>query len=192
MRAASRIWPPPSLLSRKILCTAYVGAPFNSQTAWKLQTLHSATALRVIARHLKEGFKLDSIERRGTGFRIDLVFVKPTVGTRIVEVKSANKLREVHKLQASLYSNDQYNEVVVSNRHQDIIISPEFICEARNRAQRTREILAKNPEKAAVSYTPHPDVCSTCANESCPFIGLNKEETVQPPPNLPCFYEFSE
>ncbi|HKM75396.1 MAG TPA: hypothetical protein VJZ32_03160 [Candidatus Bathyarchaeia archaeon] len=180
----SAIWPPPSLLARKILCTAYVGAPFNSQTAWKLQTLHSAAALRVIARHLKEGYKLDSIEKRGTGFRIDLVFVKPMIGSRIVEVKTARKLQEVHKLQASLYSNDRYNEIVVSNRNEDVVLTPEFICNARERAHRTREMLAKNPEKAAVNYTPHPDVCRTCANESCPFLGLSKQNEAD---SLPFF-----
>jgi hypothetical protein len=183
MKTISTIWPPPSLLARKILCTAYVGAPFNSQTAWKLQTLHSAAALRVIVRHLKEGFKLAEIEKRGTGFRIDLVFSKPAVGTRIVEVKSANKLREIHKIQASLYPKDQYDEVVVSTRNEDHLLTAEFIDSARERARRTREMLSKNPEKAATSYTPHPDVCYTCANEACPFLGMSKQIEVDSPPD---------
>lgn len=132
------------------------------------------------------GYKLDSIEKRGAGYRIDLVFVKPNVGTRIVEVKSANKLREVHKLQAALYPNNRYNEIVVSNRHQDIILDHQFIYEASARAQQTRELLSKNPQKAAVTYMPHEDVCYTCANESCPFNGMNKElaAAADPPSEL--------
>ncbi len=192
MKAVSRIWPPPSLLARKILCPAYVSAPFSMENASKFHGLHATAALRVIARHLKLGYKLDAIEKRGTGFRIDLIFVDPTDKTRLVEVKSANKLREVHKLQAALYPNDQ-NELVLSNRHEDIVLDDQFIWEARERARLTRELLAKDPKKAAVNYKPHEDVCYTCANESCPFNGMNKEtQSVDMPLPVFPFGDFSE
>jgi hypothetical protein len=174
MNVVSKVWPPPFLLARKVLCAAYTSAPFCSQTASKFQGLHACAALRVIARHLKMGFRLDSIEKSGAGFRIDLAFAKPSVGSRMVEVKSANKIREVHKLQAALYPNDQYNEIAVSNRHEDIILDPAFIYEARTRAQRTLQLLNKDPKKAAVSYMPHEDICYTCANSECPFLLTSK------------------
>jgi len=44
-----------------------------------------------------------------------------------------------------------------------------------------------DPEKAAIKYTPHEDVCYTCANESCPFNGLHKQNEVDPPSDLPFF-----
>ena len=190
MTQLSRIWPPPSLLARKILCTAYVSAPFDAASASKFHGFHASAAIRVISRHLKMGYKLDSIEKRGVGFRTDLVFTKTDVGSRLVEVKSANKLREVHRLQAALYPNDRYNEIVVSNRHEDSVLTPEFISQARGRANVARQMLSQNPDKAAVKYTPHEDVCYTCANEACPFNGMSKEP--EPPANLPsfAFYDF--
>ncbi len=190
MTQLSRIWPPPSLLARKVLCAAYISAPFDSESASKFHGFHASAAIRVISRHLKMGYKLDSIEKRGAGFRTDLVFTKPNVGSRLVEVKSANKLREVHQIQAALYPNDRYNEIVVSNRHQDLILTPEYINEARGRAHLTREFLSHNPEKAAIRYTPHEDVCYTCANEACPFNGMNKQNEVDPPPHLPFYVDY--
>jgi len=190
MKALSRIWPPPSLLARKVLCTAYVSAPFDSESVSKFHGLHASAAMRVISRHLKLGYKLDSIEKRGAGFRTDLIFTKPNMGSRLVEVKSANRLREVHQIQAALYPNDRYNEIVVSNRHQDLILTPEYIEEARGRAHLIREFLAHDPEKAAIKYTPHEDVCYTCANESCPFNGLHKQNEVDPPPDLPFYVDY--
>lgn len=171
MKAISKLWPPPSLLARKILCPAYVSAPFNSRDAFKFQGMHASAALRVIARHLKMGFKLGAIEKGGAGFRIDLIFEKSDAGRRLVEVKSSKKIREVHKIQAALYPRDKFDELVVSNRHEDLILDPEFIYNAKWRGEKTRELLAKDPKKAAVSYVPHEDVCYTCANESCPFNG---------------------
>jgi hypothetical protein len=42
--------------------------------------------------------------------------------------------------------------------------------EVRTSANITRECLDKQPELAAVSFTPHPDVCSTCRNLRCLFF----------------------
>jgi len=104
--------------------------------------------------------------------RIDLVFETPTGRTRIVEVKSAKEIREVHKIQAALYRKDLGDEVVVSNRSQDVVLDPGFIYQISVEAEDVREFLAKDPKKAAVTYRPHKDACYTCGNTACPFLGM--------------------
>ncbi len=174
-------------MSKKLLCTAFVAAPFDPENAIRFHQLHAVAAMRTISRHLRAGFKLDSVEKPGRGCRTDLVFTKPDVGIRLAEVKSSNKIREIHKLQAALYENERYDQIVVSNKHEDIILSPEYVMEVRARAHRVREFLARHPDKAAVAYTPNSEICRFCINESCPFIGANKQDKENPPPDLPFF-----
>jgi hypothetical protein len=192
MKPLSKIWPAsPSALSKKLLCTAFVAAPFDPENAIRFHQLHAVAAMRTISRHLRAGFKLDSVEKPDRGCRTDLVFTKPDVGIRLVEIKSSNTIREIHKLQAALYENERFDQIVVSNKHEDIILSPEYVMEVRARAHRVREFLAQHPDKAAITYTPHADICKFCINESCPFLGAKQEEE-DPPPNLPSFYDFDE
>lgn len=171
----SPIWPTPSLLSKKILCPAYRPAPFDKNQIQKFLGFHATTAVSVIARHIKRGYRLKDIEKRLRGVRIDLVFETPTGRTRIVEVKSAKEIREVHKIQAALYRKYLGDEVVVSNRNQDVILDPGFICQANSEADDVREFLARDPKKAAVTYRPHKDACYTCGNTACPFLGIQND-----------------
>jgi hypothetical protein len=138
----------------------------------KFLGFHATTTVSVIARHIKKGYRLKDIERRLRGGRVDLVFEGPTGRSRIVEVKSSREIREVHKIQAALYRKYVGDEVVVSNRNLDVILDSEFIYEANNQADKTREFLATDPKKAAVTYRPHKDVCYTCDNTACPFLGM--------------------
>ena len=54
----SEIRLPPSLLAKKILCLAYVPAPFDEEFRFRFRALHSMSAIRVIARHLRLGYIL--------------------------------------------------------------------------------------------------------------------------------------
>jgi hypothetical protein len=133
------------------------------------------TAIRVIARHLQLGYRLMEVERGGNGYRIDLLFEAISTGRkRLDEVKSSRTIREVHCIQAALYAtlhlHTIVDEIAVSNREKDEILSSEFIDDVRRRAEITREFLENNVEAAASRYTPHKDVCYTCANEACPFL----------------------
>jgi hypothetical protein len=164
----------PSNLARLILCPAYIGAPFDPESRLKFQGLHAIAVLRVIARHIKQGFLLKSLERRGRGFRIDLEFQKPDGKIRIHEVKSARELSEVHRIQAALYwENGRCDEVVLSNGTTDEVLASEYIEEVRRRAEATRRLLRDSPERAANSFTPNPCVCRTCTNHRCPFLSIN-------------------
>lgn len=171
--AISDIWPTPSLLSKKMLCPAYRPAPFDKNQIPKFLGFHATTAVSVISRHIKKGYRLKDIEKRLRGMRIDLVFESPTGRTRIVEVKSSREIKEVHKIQAALYRKYEGDEVVVSNRNQDIILDPGFIYQTNNEADDVREFLASDPKKAAVTYRPHKDACYTCGNTACPFLGIH-------------------
>jgi hypothetical protein len=161
----------PSLLARKVLCSAYVASPFTPEDRFRFQGLHAIAAIRVIARHLKVGYRLRCVELCGKGYRIDLLFEADSSGrTRIVEVKSSKRICEVHRIQAALYDHPMADEIVVSNRESDETLSARFIQDTRRRAEITRQLLASDPEHAASKYTPHSDVCRICANSACPFL----------------------
>jgi hypothetical protein len=175
MNVQSTSEPSPSLLARKILCSAYVPAPFNQEDRFRFQALHAIAMIRVIARHIRSGYRLTDIERRGKGYIVDLLFQAISSGIkRLDEVKSSRTIREVHRIQAALYAtlhlHTIVDEIAVSNREKDEILSSEFIDDVRRRAEITREFLENNVEAAASRYTPHEDVCYTCANEACPFL----------------------
>lgn len=107
------------------------------------------------------------------------MFETPTGRTRIVEVKSSREIREVHKIHAALYRKYIGDEVLVSNRNQGVVLDPRFIYATNNEADNTREFLASDLKKAAVTYRPHKDVCNTCGNTQCPFLGM---QPVSPKP----------
>ena len=172
---------PPSLLARKVLCTAYVSAPFNERERLRFHGLHAMTVVRVIARHLKMGYRLKTVERGGNGYRIDLLFEAIYSGkTRLAEVKASKRIREVHRIQAALYPHASADEIVVSNRETDEVLSSKFIQEIQRRAELTRQSLMDDPAHAATTYTPHLDCCYTCANSSCRFLGKAQPTATYP------------
>jgi hypothetical protein len=124
--------------------------------------------VKVIVRHLRKGFNLIGAEVAGKGFRFDLLFrLSPSGKTRLVEVKSSRQIKEAHKIQGALYR--QYSnadEIVVSNRETDEILTVDFINDVLARA---RDLYAMDPKVAATTFTPQADCCSTCANMKCPY-----------------------
>jgi len=179
----------PSLLARKILCIGYVPAPFRESDRLKFQGLHAMTTIRVIARHLQLGYRLMKVERGGGGYRIDLLFESISTGRkRLNEVKSSKTIREVHRIQAALYAalpvHINIDEIAVSNKEIDEILSPDFIEEVQRRAQFTRQLLIANPVTAASTYTAHEDCCYICENKSCPFLPTQPHSKPQLPPRV--------
>jgi hypothetical protein len=169
MTAIARI--SPSRLARLVICPAYIPAPFDSESRLRFQGLHAIAVLRVIARHIKQGFLLKSVERWGRGFRIDLEFQKPDGRIRIHEVKSARQLTEAHRIQAALYwGGDQNQEVVLSNGSTDLLLPQDYLEKVRQQAEATRAFLRDRPDEAAVTFRPDPCVCRYCGNQRCPFL----------------------
>jgi hypothetical protein len=174
----------PSLLARKILCMGYVPAPFRDSDRLKFQGLHAMTTIRVIARHLQLGYRLMKVEQGGGGYRIDLLFEAISTGRkRLNEVKSSKTIREVHRIQAALYvpllMPMNIDEIAVSNKEIDEILSSNFIEEVQRRAQSTRQLLIADPVTAASTYTVHEDCCYVCENKSCPFLSTQPQSKPQ-------------
>ena len=170
----------PSLLSRKTICPAFVPAPFDLASRLRFQAFHSAAMLRVIKRHLRLGFILRAIEaRNGNGFRNDLSFEDSCGRLRVVEVKSAKQLAEVHAIQAALYWTPNC-EIVVSNGDEDRVLSEDYVRAVQNQAQATCQLLREHPEVAGSTFNPVPEVCRACANEHCPFLP-HKQGFIQRP-----------
>jgi len=161
----------PSNLSRLIICPAYIAAPFDEENRLKFQGLHALAMLRVIARHLKQGFQLKSVERSENRVRIDLEFQSPDGRDRLHEVKSARELTDVHKIQAALYWNgDGNHEVVLSNGSKDIVLPREYLEKVHREAEATTAFLRDFPDEATIAFRPNPTVCRYCANDQCTFL----------------------
>jgi len=136
------------------------------------------TMLRVIKRHLQLGFILRAVEARNeNGYRNDLSFMDPQGKLRVVEVKSAKQLAEVHAIQAALYWTPEC-EVVVSNGNEDRILSDEYVCAVQKQAQTTRQLLTDHPEVAGSMFNPVPEVCRICANKHCSFLP-HEQDSIQ-------------
>jgi hypothetical protein len=160
----------PSSLSRKMICPAFVPAPFDPASRIRFQAFHAMAMLRVIKRHLLLGFTLKAIEARNrNGFRNDLSFEDPRGKLRVVEVKSAKQLAEVHAIQAALYWAPEC-EVAVSNGTEDRILSEEYVRAVQKQAQMTCQLLTEHPDVAGSTFNPVPEVCRICANKHCPFL----------------------
>jgi len=169
----------PSRLARLVICPAYIAAPFDEENRLKFQGLHAIAVLRVIARHLKQGFLLKSVERRGRGLRIDLEFQKPDGKIRVHEVKSARELTEVHKIQAALYwDGDGNHEVVLSNGSTDVVLPQEYLEKVHREAEATMAFLRDFPDEATIAFRPNPAVCRYCANDQCTFLAGRLAATI--------------
>jgi len=169
----------PSNLSRLIICPAYIAAPFDEENRLKFQGLHALAMLRVIARHLKQGFQLKSVERSENRVRIDLEFQSPDGRDRLHEVKSARELTDVHKIQAALYWNgDGNHEVVLSNGSKDIVLPREYLEKVHREAEATTAFLRDFPDEATIAFRPNPTVCRYCANDQCTFLAGRLAATI--------------
>jgi hypothetical protein len=131
--------------------------------------LHAMAIIRVIARQLRFGCRLEAVELRKNRARIDLVFRTPSDARRIHEVKSSRELREIHRLQAALYWQADVDEVVLSNGQMDIMLSQDYIDSVQVQAKRVQQLIVDHPDIAATTYKPNAETCPTCANQSCPF-----------------------
>jgi hypothetical protein len=164
---------PPSLLAKKILCLAYVPAPFDKKELLKFLGLHAMSMIKVLKRYYRTKlWILLSPEHARSGCRVDLLLLNVlTLTVRMVEVKSARVLRDVFKIQAALeFPCSGADEVAVSNGETEELLRQSFIEETLAKKKKVEETLAKDPEGAARTYTPHPDACYTCANMRCPFL----------------------
>ena len=161
---------PPSLLSRKMVCSAYLPAPFDNADRFRFQALHAIAVLKVVRRHLKLGYRLQALEHRENGSRVDIWFETPQGKMRMNEVKSAKNLNEVHVNQAGLYWTPKWDEAAVSNGDRDLVLTVDQIRKVQQQAKLVRELLINQPDLAASTFTPSNGVCNTCVNHKCPYL----------------------
>jgi len=159
----------PSLLSKKMVCPAYVPSPMSSKDRFLLMGIHALTVLKVISRHLIQDYNLERIEAKVYNGRIDLIFSRKgdAEKKRRVEVKSAKQIHIYAKYQASLYWNGK-DELVVSNSAADIVLPHEFIEDAIRLAEETDAFIAEHPDEAAKTYRPQEGICRICGKHGCP------------------------
>lgn len=170
---------PPSLLAKIILCLAYVHAPFDKRELLKFLGFHAMTMVKVLKGYYRtKRWILLSPEHAGNGCRIDLLLLHLLTGiVRLVEVKTSKRIREVHKIQAALcFPYSGADEAAVSNGEIEELLSPSFIDHTLTKKKIVEEILAKDPLRAARTFTPHPDSCYTCRNMSCPYLRNRETE----------------
>jgi len=90
---------------------------------------------------------------------------------RLVEVKTAKRIREVFKIQAALYFPlSGADEAAVSNGVAEELLTLAFIERTQTQAKVTSQLLSTDPLGALKTYTPHEDACYTCGNKTCPFL----------------------
>jgi hypothetical protein len=151
-------------------CSAHIPSILSEEKGSLLRGLHSSAMVKVARRHIKNGWALTALEMVVPGCRIDLVFWKQGC-IRVVEVKSANRIREADKLQTALLSAFvDAKEYVVSNGREDHILDQAFIEQALMQADETHRFLVNNASRASATYTPHEDVCYICGNTRCPYL----------------------
>jgi len=157
-------------------CSAHEPSPLSEEKAALFRGLHSPAMIRVTRRHVKNDWILIGVELVVPGCRIDLVFAKQG-RIRVVEVKSANRIREVDKLQTALLSAFvDVEEYVVSNGREDQILDERFVEQTLVQADKTHQFLISDPLRATRAYTPHGDVCYTCGNMNCPHCLRDRED----------------
>ena len=157
---------PPSILSKKMICPAYITSPMRNEDRLRFLGFHAMTVQKVIARHLEMGCILEGIESKANRGRVDLIFRHANGKKRQVEVKSGKKIYLYAQYQAALYWNGR-DELVVSNPIEYMLLSQEFIEKAINLAQETETFLTNYPEKATELFKPSSDLCRICGNNKC-------------------------
>jgi Holliday junction resolvase-like predicted endonuclease len=117
---------------------------------------------------LEDRLGILDIEAPVNGGRVDIIAKAPDARTVGVEVKAhQGELREVDKVQAALYFSPQLQAIAVANRRKLQMLTADYLQEVRVAAHITQEFLDAQPELARVAFTPHRDLCRTCANYLC-------------------------
>ena len=110
------------------------------------------------------------MERRSGGFNgtVDLVFETKDGQMLKVEVKSSNNLRQPQILPSILY-HETGDRIAVASFNE--ILEPEdwLIEPVKTTAKEVNQFLQEFPNEAAETYTPHKELCPSCANMKCPF-----------------------
>lgn len=164
---------PPSQLSKKLLCLAfnpkeYVREPFEKRQQFEILSRISLT--KAIIALTRKGYRLAEVERRSGGFNgmVDLVFETKDGQMLKVEVKSSKNLKQPQILQSILY-HETGDKIAVASFNEILEPADWLIEPVKTTATEVNQFLQEFPDQAAETYTPHKDLCPSCANMKCPI-----------------------
>ncbi len=163
----------PAQLSKKLLCLAFTPKEYLREPVEKRQQFEILSRLsltKTIIALSRKGYRLVETERSSGQFNgmIDLVFETGGGQMLKVEVKSSKNLKQPQILQSILY-HEAGDKIAVASFN-EILEPADWIIEpVKSVAMEVNKFLQEFPDQAAETYTPHKDLCPSCANMKCPF-----------------------
>jgi len=161
----------PSLLSKKLLCPAFVPKPYmqeSKELRQQFSVLTRMSIIRTIVSLTKKGYRFiqDEIPSGQFTGAVDLVFESPDGQPTKVEVKSSKFLKPLQIVQSILY-HETGDKILVASLNEILEPSDWLIEPVKIVAAELNEFLQEYPEQASHIYIPHKDLCERCINSEC-------------------------
>jgi len=161
----------PSLLSKKLLCPAFVPKPYEAETRELRQhfgILARMSITKTIMDMTRKGYRFIEDEKPSGQFTgtVDLVFESPDGRPAKVEVKSSKYLKQMQILQSILY-HETGDRVLVASFNEVLELSDWLIELVKSTAVELDQFLQEYPEQATQIHVPHRDLCERCVNSEC-------------------------
>jgi hypothetical protein len=162
---------PPSLLSRKLLCPAFVPKPYEKETRelrHHFDILARMSITKTIMDLTRKGYRFIEDEKPSGQFTgtVDLVFESPDGLPTKVEVKSSKYLKLMQILQSILY-HEPGDKILVAAFNEVLEPSDWLIELVKSTAAELNEFLQEYAEQATRVCIPLEEVCERCINSKC-------------------------
>lgn len=161
----------PSLLSKKLLCPAFLPKPYAAETRelrHQFGILTRMSTIKTIMNLTRKGYRFIQDEEPSGQFTgtVDLVFESPEGQPVKVEVKSSKFLKQLQIVQSILY-HEAGDKIVVASFNE--ILEPDdwLIEPVKSTAAELDQFLQEYPEQATQIHMPHRDLCERCVNSKC-------------------------
>jgi hypothetical protein len=161
----------PSMLSKKLLCPAFVPKPYMTEPRELRQQFGILTRMSIIKTIMnltRKGYRFIQDEEPSGQFTgtVDLVFESPDGQPAKVEVKSSKFLKQLQIVQSILY-HETGDKIVVASFNE--ILEPDdwLIEPVKSTAAELDQFLQEYEEQATQICIPHRDLCERCVNSKC-------------------------
>jgi len=163
----------PSELGPKILCLGFkpkkwTQYPKSIRRQWRL--LHSIAATKAIIDYSSRGHRFLRVEERSGNYngRVDVYFEDSEGRPVKVEVEGSGYLKDPKIIQGVLY-HEPSDRIAIAALNETLEPEPWFIAAVKLVASEVESFLRDHPDKAALIFTPHPEVCPRCSSGTCPI-----------------------
>jgi len=162
----------PSLLSKKLLCPAFVSKPYMAEPRELRQQFGILTRMSIIKTIMtltRRGYRFIEDEIPSGQFigTVDLLFESPDGQPTKVEVKSSKSLKQLQILQSILY-HETGDKIVVASLNEMLEPNDWLIEPVKSTAAELNQFLQEYPEQATQICIPHRELCERCVNPRCP------------------------